>query len=43
MNIFGLISRKELEIIKSQQEEKKSFGRELRWNEKRFLKKSVKN
>ena len=28
---------------KNQQEEKKSFGRGLRWNGKRFLKKSVKN
>ena len=43
LNIFGFISRKGLETIKSQQEKKKSFGRGLRWNEKRFLKKSVKN
>ena len=43
LNIFGFISRKGLETIKSQQKKKKSFGRELRWNGKRFLKKSVKN
>ena len=43
LNIFGFISRKGLETIKSQQEEKKSFGRGLRWNGKRFLKKSIKD